>query len=132
MVRLQDFPIRNGPSYKGVFEMFNHQSHYPFWSFTSGEEQIPLPAVLITDTGMHRNTEEPCTQTCPADVFLTRKRKAVITNIVDSVTSTLLKLQTKRAERPTESPVKWNGGERSGTTSLALATFVVFLVVALQ
>ncbi|XP_047481401.1 uncharacterized protein LOC125033740 isoform X2 [Penaeus chinensis] len=131
-VRLQDFTVRNGPSYKGVFEMFSHQSHFPFWSFTPDEDLVPLPAVLLTDTDVYRNTEDPCTRPCSSAGFLTRRRRAVITNIVDSVTSTLLQLQAKRAERPTVAPVIGNGGERSRSTSLALTTFVFCLVFVLQ
>ncbi|XP_063598752.1 uncharacterized protein LOC134775233 isoform X2 [Penaeus indicus] len=131
-VRLQDFTVRSGLSYTGVFEMFNHQSHFPFWSFTPDEDLVPLPAVLLTDTDVYRNTEDPCPRPCSSVEFLTRRRRAVITNIVDSVTSTLLQLQTKRAERPTAAPITGNGGERSRSTSLALTTFVFSLVFVLQ
>lgn len=52
MFRLQPMPVRDGLSFVGVLEMFNHQSHYPFWSFRPSEELVPLPALLLTDTGL--------------------------------------------------------------------------------
>lgn len=132
-VRIQDLAVRHGPSYQGVYEMFNHQSHFPFWSFAPDEgEPLPLPAILLTDTDVYRSPEEPCPSPCSTAVFFTRRRRAVLTNIVDSVTGTLLQLQAKRAERPTVAPVIKNGEERCRSVSLAVTFFAVLTIFVLQ
>ncbi|XP_042882064.1 uncharacterized protein LOC122264248 [Penaeus japonicus] len=111
MFRLQPMPVRDGLSFVGVLEMFNHQSHYPFWSFRPSEELVPLPALLLTDTDVYRMSMDVCDRPCTPAAFLTRGREGFITKAIDAVTNTLLNLQTKRL------PVSATSGGAGGTTT---------------
>lgn len=121
MFRLQSMPVRDGLSFVGVLEMFNHQSHYPFWSFRPSEKLVPLPALLLTDTDVYRMSQDVCDRPCTPAAFLTRGREAFITKTIEAVTNTLLNLQTERL------PVTSASGGLGVTTPLFLIACVTVI-----
>ncbi|XP_064098954.1 uncharacterized protein LOC135210087 [Macrobrachium nipponense] len=106
MFRLLDLTLRDGSKYGETFRMFDHQSQFHFWTFQPADKPVPLPAILLTDTDVHRKSPNTCsTNPCTAEEFLTRPAKAFIEKTVESLVQTLASLLIESPEVVTDSGI---------------------------
>lgn len=121
LVRLQELVLHTAaPITSQVLDMLNHQAHYHFWTFQPSHQPTALPALLLTDTDVHRKASEACPLPCFSESFLTRQRQQALSLTCDGLLYTLLDLQ---AERRT-------GGTGGGTGGETNAASVVMTVTA--
>ncbi|XP_066985722.1 uncharacterized protein [Macrobrachium rosenbergii] len=98
MFRLLDLTLRDGSRIGETFHMFDHQSQFHFWTFQPADKPVPLPAILLTDTDVHRKSANTCSSPCTAEEFLTRPTRAFIEKTVESLVQTLVSLLVERPE----------------------------------
>ncbi|XP_068244308.1 uncharacterized protein YfbL-like [Palaemon carinicauda] len=106
MFRLLDLTLRDGAQIGETFHMFDHQSHYHFWTFHPSDRPVPLPAILLTDTDVHRKSADTCSNPCSAEEFMTRPKRAFMEKTVESVVQTLVSLLIERPDEVTSSGIE--------------------------
>nr|XP_053653809.1 uncharacterized protein LOC128703230 [Cherax quadricarinatus] len=96
MMRIQELLVNSNVNQGSTVPMFNHQSHFSFWTFQPADTPVSLPAVLLTDTGVYRSPGEECSIPCSAQNFLTPTRHDFIRLTTRSLTTAVLQLQAER------------------------------------
>ncbi|KAK8744960.1 hypothetical protein OTU49_000371 [Cherax quadricarinatus] len=132
MMRIQELLVNSNVNQGSTVPMFNHQSHFSFWTFQPADTPVSLPAVLLTDTGVYRSPGEECSIPCSAQNFLTPTRHDFIRLTTRSLTTAVLQLQ---AERTSSSSSQYhlytNDGNPGGAAMMMTYTVSTLMVVCL-
>ncbi|KAK3882331.1 hypothetical protein Pcinc_013281 [Petrolisthes cinctipes] len=126
LVRLEELKVSDGATVNDrVLQTFNHQAQFHFWTFQPSTQPTPLPAILLTDTGIYRQpgTNGSCAVPCSASQFLSRPRRTALTIITTALTNTLLNLQSQRL--PTSSSSSSGGENTDGNAAASPLFFMV-------
>lgn len=91
--RLEDLQLRTGMNFDDMVKRFVKSENIHFWSFKDDTNTtVPLPAILLTDTGSFRNLPPNCDTCHPMDM-LTEERTEFVEATIKATTNFLFKRQ---------------------------------------
>ncbi|KAK4315691.1 hypothetical protein Pmani_013090 [Petrolisthes manimaculis] len=97
---LEDLSIRRGVNMNTMVEELTKQESYHFWTFSNNNNQVPLPAILLTDTQKLR-TRAPnpsCERICRPEDLLTEERVEFMEATTNGLIHFLMRRQGTRKE----------------------------------
>ncbi|KAK8381417.1 hypothetical protein O3P69_018473 [Scylla paramamosain] len=125
LVRVQKMVLETAaPVTSHVLDMIDHQAHFPFWTFHPSDQPTALPALLLTDTDVYRQSSEQCPQPCTSEAFLTRQRQQAISLTCEGLINTLFELQAERRPGTSE-------GSNGASFVSVTATWIMIVMAAL-